>query len=112
MNPYYDVLFSIYNIFHFLFHRNVAVFGSLGATFLSLGLFLYLSHLQTSEASQLGRSAPGQIIANSRLIRLAIFLISNTLIATCAVFSVVRNAYNPFSEFNFETLYLLSRAFA
>lgn len=72
-----------------LFRRNIVVYGSLGATLLSLGLFLYLSHLQTSESSQLGRSAPGQAIANSRIIRLAIFLISNTLIATCAVFSVV-----------------------
>lgn len=77
------------SIFYFFHRRNIAVFGSLGATLLSLGLFLYLSHLQTSEASQLGRNAPGQAIANSRLIRLAIFLISNTLIATCAVFSVV-----------------------
>lgn len=65
------------------------MFGSLGATILSLGLFLYLSHLQTSESTQLGRSAPGQVIANSRIIRMAIFLIANTLIATCAVFSVV-----------------------
>lgn len=56
---------------------------------MALILFLYLSHLQTSESTQLGRSAPGQIIANSRIIRLAIFLISNTLIAVCAVFSVV-----------------------
>lgn len=63
--------------------------GSLGATALTLGLFLYLSHLQVSESSQLGRSLPGQVIANSRIIRLTIFLISNTLIATCAVFSVV-----------------------
>lgn len=69
--------------------RNFAVYGSLGATLTSLGLFLYLSHSETSESSQLGRSAPGQIIANSRIIRMATFLISNTLIATCAVFSVV-----------------------
>lgn len=68
----------------------MVVYGTLGATLLSLGLFLYLSHLQTSESTQLGRSAPGQIIGNSRIIRLAIFLISNTLIAVCAVFSVVR----------------------
>lgn len=65
------------------------VYGSLCATAMALILFLYLSHLQTSESTQLGRSAPGQIIANSRIIRLAIFLISNTLIAVCAVFSVV-----------------------
>ncbi|XP_031622871.1 adenylate cyclase type 2 isoform X2 [Contarinia nasturtii] len=68
---------------------NIALFGSIGATIVALGLFLYLSHLQTSESSQLGRSAPGQVIANSRLIRLAIFLISTTLIAICAVFSVI-----------------------
>lgn len=43
-----------------------------------------------SESSELGNNGPGQVIANSRLIRLAIFIISNTLIATCAVFSVVR----------------------
>lgn len=65
------------------------MFGSLGATLLSLGLFLYLSHSQTSESSQLGSNSPGQVIQNSRLIRLAIFLVSNTLTATCAVFSVV-----------------------
>lgn len=69
--------------------RNISVYGSLSATLLSLGLFLYLSHSQASESSQLGRNSSGQIIQNSRLIRLAIFLISNTLIATCAVFSVV-----------------------
>lgn len=67
----------------------MSVFGSLSATLLALGLFLYLSHSQASELSELGRDSNGQIIQNSRLIRLAIFLISNTLIATCAVFSVV-----------------------
>lgn len=71
------------------FNRNLAGYGSLGATVLSLGLFIYLSHLHLSEASQFRRNVPGQVIEKSRLIRLAIFLISNTLIATCAVFSVV-----------------------
>lgn len=72
-----------------LFNRNLAGYGSLGATLLSLGLFLYLSHLQSSESSEFRRNVPGQAIEKSRFIRLAIFLISNTLIATCAVFSVV-----------------------
>lgn len=71
------------------FNRNLAGYGSLGATLLSLGLFFYLSHLQSSESSQFERNVPGQVIEKSRFIRLAIFLISNTLIATCAVFSVV-----------------------
>lgn len=41
------------------------------------------------EKSDIGHSGPRYVIVNSRLIRLAIFLISNTLIAVCAVFSVV-----------------------
>lgn len=81
----------------------MAVLGSVGATLITLGIFLYLSHLQRSESTQLGQSLPGQIIENSRLIRLAIFLISNTLIATCAVFSVVRTKHF-FWVFILETL--------
>lgn len=84
----------------FISNRNVVVYGTLGTTLMSLVLFLYLSHLQTSESTQLGRSAPGQIIANSRIIRLAIFLISNTLIAVCAVFSVVSLYLIAFSFIN------------
>lgn len=64
--------------------------GSLSATLLSLVLFLYLSHAQMSDTSELvDNNGTGHVIANSRLIRLAIFLITNTLIASCAVFSVV-----------------------
>lgn len=88
------LLLKIYSILLIHFNRNFAVYGSLGATLMALGLFLYLSHLQTSESTQLGRSAPGQIIANSRIIRMATFLISNTLIAICAVFSVVSLSHN------------------
>lgn len=69
---------------------NVAILGSLGATLLALGLFLYLSHSQTSDTSEMvDNTRPGHVIANSRLIRMAIFLIANALIASCAVFSVV-----------------------
>lgn len=70
-------------------YSNVAVLGSLGATLISLSLFLYLSHSQMSESSELGNNGPGQVISSSRAIRLAIFLLSNILIAACAVFSVV-----------------------
>lgn len=42
-----------------------------------------------SEASQPGNNGPGQIISSVRSIRLAIFLITTSLIATCAVFNVV-----------------------
>lgn len=68
---------------------NVAVLGSIGATLISLALFLYLSHSQMSESSEIGNNGPGQIIAQSRIIRLIIFFLTNTLIAACAVFSVV-----------------------
>lgn len=42
-----------------------------------------------SESSEIGNHGPGQIIAQSRIIRLIIFFLTNTLIAACAVFSVV-----------------------
>jgi adenylate cyclase 2 len=42
-----------------------------------------------SETSQPGNNGPGQIISSVRSIRLAIFLITTSLIATCAVFNVI-----------------------
>lgn len=83
------VFLSIASIQLIVVDVNVAVLGSLGATLIVLGLFLYLSHAQMSESSPLGNNGPGQAIANSRSIRLAIFLISNILISACAVFSVI-----------------------
>ncbi len=41
-----------------------------------------------SETSQPGNNGPGQIISSVRSIRLAIFLITTSLIACCAVFNV------------------------
>lgn len=67
----------------------MVMLGSLGATLIALGIFLYLSHAQTSDMSESAHNGPRQVIANSRLIRLSIFIISNTLIATSSVFSVV-----------------------
>jgi adenylate cyclase 2 len=70
---------------------NIVLLGSLGATSISIGLFLYLSHYEMSETSQPGNNGPGQIISSVRSIRLAIFLITTSLIATCAVFNVVHD---------------------
>jgi adenylate cyclase 2 len=42
-----------------------------------------------SETSQPGNNGPGQIISSVRSIRLAIFIITTLLIATCAVFNVI-----------------------
>ena len=42
-----------------------------------------------SVESPIGNNGPGQIISSVRSIRIAIFLISNALIATCAIFNSV-----------------------
>lgn len=68
---------------------NILLIGSLGATSISIGLFLYLSHYEMSGSSQPGNNGPGQIISSVRSIRLAIFLITTSLIAACAVFNVI-----------------------
>lgn len=83
-----------YSLFHhliafFLSCSNIALIGSLGATSVSIGLFLYLSHYEMSETSQPGNNGPGQIISSVRSIRLAIFIITTSLIAACAVFNVI-----------------------
>ncbi|XP_058174640.1 adenylate cyclase type 2 [Anopheles ziemanni] len=72
-----------------VFKSNVVVIGSLSATVVALGLFLYLSNYQMSNLSPPGNNGPGQVIAASRGLRLAIFLISTALIAACAIFSVI-----------------------
>lgn len=51
-----------------------------------------------SESSEVGNHGPGQIIAGSRPIRLAIFILANTFIAACAVFSVVIYNINEIDE--------------
>ncbi|XP_059607594.1 adenylate cyclase type 2 [Phlebotomus argentipes] len=68
---------------------NVALLGSMGACAISLGIFLYLSHSQLGESSAPGSHGPGQVIANSRPLRMAIFFITIALIAAFAVFSVI-----------------------
>ncbi|XP_053675122.1 adenylate cyclase type 2 [Anopheles nili] len=72
-----------------VFKSNVVVIGSLSATTVAIGMFLYLSNYQMSNLSPPGNNGPGQIIAASRGLRLAIFLIATALIASCAIFSVI-----------------------
>lgn len=78
----------------------MAVWGSLAACFLSLAIFLYLSSVQVpgdngtfnsfnAHVSNAERNGTGQVVASSRYLRLAIFLIVNILISVCAVFSIV-----------------------
>lgn len=74
---------------HIQYNSNILLIGSLGATSISIGLFLYLSHYEMSGTSQPGNNGPGQIISSVRSIRLAIFLITASLIGACAVFNVI-----------------------
>ncbi|KAH8370739.1 hypothetical protein KR093_004841, partial [Drosophila rubida] len=70
---------------------NLALLGSLLASFISLSLFLYLSNMSVPDvhASTTERNGPGQVVASSRYLRLAMFIIVNILISSCAVFSVI-----------------------
>lgn len=77
----------------------MAVLGSLGATLIALSLFLYLSHAQMAESSEMENNGPGNIIVNSRIIRMCIFSLSTMFIAACAVFSVVSNLVLAQAEF-------------
>lgn len=72
-----------------VFKSNVVVIGSLSATTVALGLFLYLSNRQMSDLSSPASNGPGQVIAANRSLRIAIFVISTALIAACAIFSVI-----------------------
>lgn len=74
---------------------NVAVLGSTGATLCTLSLFLYLSHSQMGADAEGSRNCgdrgggPGHVIVHSRAVRIVMFVVTNALIAACAVFSVI-----------------------
>ncbi|EDV52435.1 adenylate cyclase type 2 isoform X2 [Drosophila erecta] len=70
---------------------NLALLGSLLASFVSLALFLYLSNMSVPDvhSSATERNGPGQVVASSRYLRLAMFVVVNILISSCAVFSVI-----------------------
>uniref|UniRef100_A0A182JXV6 adenylate cyclase n=1 Tax=Anopheles christyi TaxID=43041 RepID=A0A182JXV6_9DIPT len=52
-------------------------------------IIVFNSNYQMSNLSPPGNNGPGQVIAASRGLRLAIFLITTALIASCAIFSVI-----------------------
>lgn len=70
---------------------SVALVGSLSASTITISIFLYLSHSRLGESQSTGENSLSQTIATSRPIRLAIFMLTVTLISVCAVFSVVSN---------------------
>lgn len=85
----YNIVFFCHFLFPDFLRSNVVVIGSLSATTVALGLFLYLSNRQMSDLSSPASNGPGQVIAANRSLRIAIFVISTALIAACAIFSVV-----------------------
>ncbi|XP_050502615.1 adenylate cyclase type 2-like isoform X2 [Diabrotica virgifera virgifera] len=83
--------------------RGIVLFGTLGPTLVVLLIFVYLCWLDgccgprppsDTPIDEPGTcSPPGQIVAESRCLRLSIFLVSVTLISACAVLNLVD--YNP-----------------
>lgn len=79
--------------------RSIVLFGTLSPTLIVLIIFVYLCWLDgccsplppsDTPADEPGAcSPPGEIVANSRCLRIAIFLVSVTLISSCAVITVV-----------------------
>ncbi|XP_030760743.1 adenylate cyclase type 2-like [Sitophilus oryzae] len=83
--------------------RNIVLYGTISPTLVVLLIFVYLCWLDgccgprppsdTPQDEPGACSPPGQIVAESRCLRLSIFLVSVTLIATCAVITLVD--FNP-----------------
>ncbi|XP_022914223.2 adenylate cyclase type 2-like isoform X2 [Onthophagus taurus] len=88
--------------------RGIILYGTIGPTLVVLSIFVYLCWLEgccrSKPSSETptdtidGCSPPGKIVAESRCLRIAIFLLSIVLIATCAVITVVD--YSPEELFN------------
>ncbi|XP_017783531.1 PREDICTED: adenylate cyclase type 2 isoform X3 [Nicrophorus vespilloides] len=83
--------------------KSLVLYGTLAPTLIVLIVFVYLTWLDgccgpeqrsdTPMDNLGGCSPPGQIVAESRCLRVAIFLLSVILISTCTVISLVD--YNP-----------------
>uniref|UniRef100_A0A1A9VKW3 adenylate cyclase n=1 Tax=Glossina austeni TaxID=7395 RepID=A0A1A9VKW3_GLOAU len=81
---------------------SIALLGSLMTSCLSLALFLYLSNVQVPEVNGTvtERNGTGQVVASSRYLRLAIFIIVNILVSASAVFSVIDFSVGPVTDLN------------
>jgi hypothetical protein len=80
--------------------RTIVLYGTLGPTLVVLTVFVYLCWLDgccgprppsdTPSDEPGACSPPGEVVTSSRCLRLAIFLVSVTLISACAVVTLVR----------------------
>ncbi|XP_056649176.1 adenylate cyclase type 2-like isoform X4 [Diorhabda sublineata] len=85
--------------------RTITLYGTLGPTLVVLLIFVYLCWLDgccgprppsDTPVDEPGEcSPPGQIVAESRCLRLSIFLVSVTLISTCAVITLINYGPQP-----------------
>ncbi|CAG9770971.1 unnamed protein product [Ceutorhynchus assimilis] len=83
--------------------KSIVLYGTIAPTLVVLLIFVYLCWLDgccgprppsDTPSDELGAcSPPGQIVAESRCLRLSIFLVTVTLISACAVITLVD--YNP-----------------
>ncbi|XP_055853746.1 adenylate cyclase type 2 [Episyrphus balteatus] len=113
----YD-LFCAFSIFLLLaiiqlkvLELNVALLGSIGASAICFGLFLYLCNVKVLENSSTPTYSPGQVVASSRTVRLSMFLVVNALVSSCSVFSVINFSGEttidvPISSYNDSATYL------
>ncbi|KAK9730614.1 Adenylate and Guanylate cyclase catalytic domain [Popillia japonica] len=79
--------------------KGIILYGTLGPTFIVLLVFVYLCWLEGCCSSKPATDTPlehidscvppGRIVADSRCLRIAIFLLTVTLISACAVVTVV-----------------------
>ncbi|KRT84422.1 Adenylate and Guanylate cyclase [Oryctes borbonicus] len=89
--------------------KGIILYGTLGPTLIVLLIFVYLCWLEGCCAPRQPTDTPlegidrcvppGRIVADSRCLRIAIFLLSVTLISACAVITVVD--YDPLPNLTF-----------
>lgn len=84
-----------------VFALNVVLLGSVGASTICFGVFLYLCNLKVADNSSTPTYSSGKIVASSRTIRLSIFLIVNAIVSSCAVFSVINFSKDTTTDVNF-----------
>lgn len=95
-----NLLFCVFFQYLYTFScRGIVLYGTFAPTIVVLGIFVYLSWLEgccgavtnteTPADDQGACLPPGQIVSESRCIRLAIFIVSFILICTCAVVTLV-----------------------
>lgn len=85
----FSIFLSMCVVQFIVLESSVALVGSLSASTVTIGVFLYLSHSRVGESQTSGGNSLAEIIADSRLIRMAIFVFTAGLVSVSAVFSVV-----------------------